>query len=82
MHGEIVSVGIVLQQIYNHAPEHEMKQYASIAGDLGVPITLREIGIAGTAEDQDRLHRALLSQFVELTEKEKAKLRECIERIV
>lgn len=82
MHGEIVSVGIVLQQLYNGAPEAEVMQYTSIAKDLHVPVTLHEIGISGTDENQDALHRALLSQFVELTDAEKRKLRECIERIV
>ena len=81
MHGEIVSVGVLLQELYNEAPAEEIENFKKIVTDLHVPLYLHEIGIDPTSENQEKLYRALLSQFTQFTEAEQKRLRECIERI-
>lgn len=82
LHGEIVSVGVVLQQYYNDAPEAEIKEYISIAKDLDAPVCLRDLGLKGTAEELDSMHKAIIKDFDNFGEKEAKRLRELMERIV
>jgi len=82
LHGEIVSVGVVLQEYYNRAPEEELAKYVRLAKDLGVPVCLRDLGIQGAAGELDRLCAALLEKFSGFSEEEGKRLRSCLERIV
>lgn len=80
-HGEIVSVGIMLQAYYNRMDQKEIHAYRSLAAQMDVPVTLEQIGIAKTAESMDKLHRVLLTQFTGLDASERKWLRSCIEEV-
>ncbi len=82
LHGEIVSVGILLQQFFNDAPEKEISAYLKLAKDLGAPVCLNDLGIEGTPAQLDRLYYAVRMDFPDFTEQESKKLRECMERFV
>lgn len=82
LHGEIVSVGIVLQEYYNQAPAREIEQYIQMAKALHVPVCLQDIGVAGTTEDLDQLHSALMQKFTEFSDEEAKRLREAMDCIV
>ncbi len=82
LHGEIVSVGVVLQEYFNNAPEEEIEAYISIAKDLGAPVCMRDLGLAGSAEELDSMHKAIVKDFEQFDEKDSKRLRELMERIV
>lgn len=82
MHGEIVSVGIVLQEYYTQAPAREIEQYIQMAKALHVPVCLQDIGVAGTPEELDQLHSALMQKFTEFSDEEAKRLREAMDCIV
>lgn len=82
LHGEIVSVGVVLQEYYNNAPEEEIKEYISIARDLGAPVCLKDLGLRGTAEELDRMQEAIVKDFEQFSPEDRKRLRELMEHIV
>lgn len=82
LHGEIVSVGIMLQEYYNNAPQQEIDEYIQIAKSLGVPVCLNDIGVSGTAAELDALHAALMRKFSDFSEEEGKRLRNTLERII
>ncbi len=82
LHGEIVSVGILLQEYYNRAPEEEIEGYLQLAKELHVPVCLRDIGVTGTPEELDMLHSALMKKFSDFPPEEGRRLREAMERVV
>ena len=82
LHGEIVSVGIVLQEYYTQAPAREIEQYIQMAKALHVPVCLQDIGVAGTPEELDQLHSALMQKFTEFSDEEAKRLREAMDCIV
>ena len=82
LHGEIVSVGILLQLYLNRSSETQTEGYVRLARDLGVPICLRDLGIQGTGDELDSLWRCLLEKFGPLPPDEAKRMREGLEWIV
>ena len=81
LHGEIVSVGILLQEYYNNAPEEEIAAYVKLAKSMNVPVCLKDIGVEGTAAELDALHKALMKKFSDFSPEESKRMRETLERI-
>lgn len=82
LHGEIVSVGVVLQEYFNRAPQEELEDYISIAKDLGAPVCLRDLGLEGSQKELDDMHRAIVKDFEQFDETDSKRLRELMERLV
>lgn len=82
MHGEIVSVGISIQQHYNGAPKEETDAFISLAKDINAPVCLRDLGLNGTAEELDAIYKAIYNDFSFFTDAEGRKLREALEYAV
>ena len=81
LHGEIVSVGLGAQMYMNGMPEDECRQLQDIAGDLGVPTRLRQLGIEPTGETLDRVCCTIADGFPDFTTENRQKLREGLEII-
>lgn len=82
LHGEIVSVGVLLQEFYNEAPEAEIEDFLMLNRKMGVPVCLNDLGIAGTAKELDDLHQAIIKDFTDFSAEEKRKLRVAMDRII
>ena len=82
LHGEIVSVGLLLQQYYNNSPEEEISAYVRLCRSMGVPVCLDDLGLSGTPDELDRLHRAISADFTDFTAEESRRLRSEMERII
>lgn len=82
MHGEIVSVGVVIQLFFNDAPQKDIDDYISIAKALNAPVCFKDLGIEGNAAELDAIHKAICNDFSSFGEKEAKKLREALERSI
>ena len=82
LHGEIVSVGLLLQQYYNNSPKEEISAYVRLCRSMGVPVCLDDLGLSGTPDELDRLHRAIAADFIDFTAEESQRLRNEMERII
>jgi glycerol dehydrogenase len=54
MHGPLVAYGTIAQLILENAPREEIKQVMDFCYSVGLPITLKEIGVT----DKERVHIA------------------------
>ena len=49
---------------------------------MGVPVCLDDLGLSGTPDELDRLHRAIAADFTDFTAEESRRLRSEMERII
>ncbi|MBQ2959805.1 MAG: iron-containing alcohol dehydrogenase [Oscillospiraceae bacterium] len=82
MHGEIVSVGVVIQQYYNDAPQEEIDDFISIAKDLNAPVCFKDLGLEGSSEELDAIQQAISKDFKQFGSREINKLRDALERSI
>lgn len=83
LHGEIVGLGILPQLIYNGEPE-EKNRFAAKMANLGMPITLGQIGVPTTEETlQAYCNEIINSPAMEgTTKEEQLKLKEAMRCIL
>lgn len=81
LHGEIVSVGLGAQIYMNDMPNNEIQQLKSLANDLGVPTSLRQIGIEPYGQILDEICSSISNGFPDFSDGHKRKLRQGLETI-
>ncbi|MBO5274481.1 MAG: iron-containing alcohol dehydrogenase [Clostridia bacterium] len=72
LHGELVAIGLFLQLAYDQA-SHKISALRDFMRSLGMPVTLDEMGISGTPEQQDKLFHAMCNSpyFIDTLENRK-----------
>lgn len=80
LHGEIVAVGVIMQMVFNGAPEAERERVIAAMRAMDMPLTLREIGFVHTPVNMEKLEAYLL-QATALTPGDLPRLREAIATI-
>lgn len=81
LHGEIVAVALFTQLYYNHLTKDKDALKAFMAG-LGMPLTLKELGVDGTEENLKLLKDFLIdSPYVVPTEENLSQLHEAMKQM-
>lgn len=81
LHGEIVSVGMMIQLTMNGASAEETKRFTDIASDLRVPLSLRQLEIQPSAHTLDQIYESLVLRFAGLSDSQKKQLCKALEVI-
>lgn len=82
MHGEIVSVGVVIQQFFNDAPQKDIDDFIGIAKDINAPVCFNDLGLEGNSKQLDAIFNAIFKDFAFFGDKEAKKLRDALERSI
>ena len=81
LHGELVAVGLIVQTAYNG--KDDPAAFAARMKALGLPTTVRDLGLPGTDATLDRLWENVVASTAMkgTTDEEKRRLRRCLETI-
>lgn len=80
LHGEIVAVGVIIQMVFNQAPEKDLQKIIDLMTAFEMPLTMSDLGFTATQENIDLFMRELIHAASIKTDTEKEALEKGIRR--
>lgn len=82
LHGEIVAVGVLMQFTFNGESEEHVEMYRNLMKEMGVPVSLGQIGFCDSPENRELLIDYLIKNASNGKEMDKNKLETSIDVIL